>query len=88
MTVTIEEAQANLPGIIAKAEAGEDVLIAPNGGSPTVKLVPVAPRASRLSQHPELKGSLKILDHDALVKPLPPEEWGWLAEPRSSPGFP
>lgn len=81
MTLTIEEAQANLPGLIAKAEAGEEVFIASNGGKPSVKLVSVTPKPSRLTQHPELKGSLKILDHDALVKPLPPEEWGDLANP-------
>ena len=57
------------------------MFIAANGGKPAVKLVPVAREPSRLTQHPELKGSLTILDHGALVKPLPPEEWGDLANP-------
>ena len=81
MTLSIEEAQANLPGLIAKAEAGEEVFIATNGGQPAVKLVPVAREPSRLTQHPDLIGSTKVLDPEAFTKPLPPEEWGWLAEP-------
>ena len=81
MTLTVEQAQENLPNLIAKAEAGEEVFISANGGNPIVKLIPVRPMPSRLTQHPELKGSLTILDHDALVKPLPAEEWGDLADP-------
>ena len=80
MTVTLEEAQVNLSGIVAKAAAGEEVFIAAPGGLPAVKLVPVAANGSRLIQHPEVKGALRILDHEALLKPLPPEEWGELAE--------
>lgn len=81
MTLTIEEAQTNLLGLIAKAEAGEDVFIATTAGKPSVKLVPVTPKPSRLAQHPDLIGSTKVLDPEAFTKPLPPEEWGWLAEP-------
>ena len=80
MTVTLEEAQANLPGIVAKAAAGEEVFIATHGGLPAVKLVSVTANGSRLAQHAEVKGGLTILDHEALLKPLPPEEWGELAE--------
>lgn len=80
MTVTLEEAQANLAGIVAKAAAGEEVVIATSGGQPAVKLVSVAVTGSRLAQGPEVKGALTILDHEALLKPLPPEEWGELAE--------
>ena len=81
MMLTVEEARENLPKLITKAEAGEDVFIATNGGKPAVKLVPVAHGASRLTQHPDLIGSTKVLDPEAFTKPLPPEEWGWLAEP-------
>ena len=80
MTVTIEEAQARLPEIVARAEAGEEVVLTRSSGQSAVKLVPVTPKSSRLTQHPELKGALTILDHEALVKPLPPEEWGGLAD--------
>ena len=80
MTVTLEEAQANLPGIVAKAAAGEEVVIATGSGRPPVKLVAVAANGSRLAQHPQVKGALAILDHEALVNPLPPEEWGELVK--------
>ncbi len=81
MTVTLDEAQASLAQLMSKAAAGEDVFITALGEQTSVKLVPVAAPKSRLPQHPDLKGSLIILDHDALVKPLPPEEWGDLADP-------
>ena len=80
MTVTLEEAQANLPGIVAKAATGEEVFIATGSGRPAVKLVAVAVNGSRLAQDPQVKGALTILNHEALVKPLSPEEWGELAE--------
>ncbi len=80
MTVTIDEAQARLPEIVAKAEAGEEVLLARSSGQLAVKLGPVTPKSSRLTQHPEIKGALTILDHEALVKPLQPEKWGDLAD--------
>ncbi len=79
MTVTLEEAQANLPGFVAKAAAGEEVVIAARSGQSAVKLVSVAGTGSRLAQRPEMKGALTILDHEALLKPLPPGEWGELA---------
>lgn len=78
MTVTLEEAQANLPGFLEKAAAGEEVVIAARSGQPAVKLVSVAGTGSRLVQRPEMKGTLTILDHEALLKPLPPGEWGEL----------
>jgi len=80
MTLTIEEVKANLSQIIAKAEAGEEVLIAREKDHPTVKLVSLLPRGSRLNRHPDLIGSTKTHDPSALVTPLPPEEWGDLAD--------
>ncbi len=80
MTVTVEEAKANLAEIIAKVEAGAEILIARNKECPTVKLVSVPPKASRLVQHPEMAKALVIHDHAALAKPLPPEEWGDLTD--------
>ena len=79
MALTIEEAQARLPEIVAKAAAGEEVLLARSSGQLAVQLVPVTPKSSRLTQHTKLKGSLIILDHEALVRALPAEEWGNLA---------
>ena len=91
MTFTVEEAQANLARIIAQAEAGEEVYLGREAGHPTVRLLPIATEAGRLTHHPDLIGSttthdpaaqdaLTILDHESLVQPLPPEEWGDLAD--------
>jgi len=80
MIVTLEEAQTKLPQFIRQATAGEDVFIVSPAGGPTVKLVHVVANGSRLTQHPDLIGSTKVLDEQALTKPLPAEEWGGLAE--------
>jgi antitoxin (DNA-binding transcriptional repressor) of toxin-antitoxin stability system len=80
MIVTLEEAQSRLPQIIRQATAGEEVFIVPPTGGPTVKLVRVAVKSSRLTQHPDLIGSTKALDERALTQPLPAEDWAGLAE--------
>jgi antitoxin (DNA-binding transcriptional repressor) of toxin-antitoxin stability system len=77
--VTIEEAKASLAQILARAQAGEEVLIGPDVGHPVVKLVPVSAEQSRLARHPDLVGSTQTHDPSALLKPLPSEEWGQLA---------
>jgi prevent-host-death family protein len=79
MTVTIEEAKASLAQILARAQAGEEVLIGPDASHPVAKLVPVSTKDSRLARHPDLAGSTQTHDPAALLKPLPPEEWGDLA---------
>ncbi len=80
MIVTVEEAQAKLSQIVAQATDGEDVFIAASGGVLAVKLVPVSLKGSRLTRHPDLIGSTKVPDPEALTKPLPAEDWGGLAE--------
>jgi antitoxin (DNA-binding transcriptional repressor) of toxin-antitoxin stability system len=80
MIVTLEEAQAKLPQIIGQATAGEEVFIVSPSGGPTVKLVHVVLKSSRLDQHPDLIGSTKVLDEQSLTQPLPAEDWGGLAE--------
>lgn len=80
MIVTIEQAQASLAQIIAKAQAGEEVFIGHSLDHPVAKLVPLATHGSRLARHPDLAGSTATADPDALVKALPPEEWGGLAD--------
>ena len=81
MTVTLEEAKARLEQILARAEAGEEVLIGPDAAHPVVKLVPICGKPSRLTRHPDLAGSTTTHDRAALVSPLPPEEWGELGTP-------
>ena len=80
MTVTLQQLIAAFPTFVAKAEAGEEVLIETQPGKPTVKLAPVAPPFDPLKPHPQLTGSVVILDPVALVNPLPAEEWGGLAD--------
>jgi len=79
MTITVEQARKNLAQLIARAEAGEEILIARETEKPTVKLVTLAGAQTRLTRHPDLIGSTKIMDAAALTRPLPPEEWGELA---------
>lgn len=80
MTITVAEAQTKLAQIIAQAEAGEEVFIAREPDHPAVKLVPLASGGARLTRHPDLIGSTVTHDPAALVQPLPPEEWGELAD--------
>jgi|GEM_PF-631175 len=80
MTVTLEEAQRKLPQFIRQASAGEGVFIVSPAGGPTVQLVHVEMKSSRLSRHPDLAGSTKVLDEQALTQPLPAEDWAGLAE--------
>ena len=80
MTVTLEQAQASLAQYLDKAEAGEEILIGRDLNHPIAKLVSLNAKASRLSRHPELIGSTATHDPAALVNPLPPEEWGELAD--------
>lgn len=69
--VTIHDAKTNLSKLIARAEEGEEVVIA-RGKEPKVKLVPVnaAPKPKR--QPGTLKG--KVWLDDRFFEPLPEEE--------------
>ena len=80
MTFTVEEAQTKLAQIMARAEAGEEVLLAKASARPTVKLVAIPAGGGRLARHPDLIGSTTTHDPAALAGPLPPEEWGDLAD--------
>ena len=80
MTITVAEAQRKLAQIIAQAQAGEEVFIECEPDHSAVKLVPLVPSRARLARHPDLIGSTVTQDPAALVQPLPPEEWGSLAE--------
>ncbi len=78
MRYTIHEAKTNFSKLVAEAEAGEEVLIGRGRGEPTVKLVKLTGHPSRLHCHPELNGSIKRMNREALTQPLPVEEWGEL----------
>jgi antitoxin (DNA-binding transcriptional repressor) of toxin-antitoxin stability system len=74
-TVTIEDAQSDLLGLIALAEQGEEIVIA-RGEKPAVRLVPV--EDVPLVESPKMrvpgmfKGRVDI--GPAFFEPLPPEE--------------
>ncbi len=69
VTVNIHEAKTNLSRLLAKVEAGEDVVIARNG-TPVARLVPVQRPGKR--QFGSMKGRIKL--DDSFFDPLPEEE--------------
>jgi prevent-host-death family protein len=71
---TIHEAKTNLSRLIARAERGEEVLIA-RGKEPVVRLVPVKKPANK-RELGIFKGEFEI--GPEFFEPLPPEELeGW-----------
>ncbi|MBL8669293.1 MAG: type II toxin-antitoxin system Phd/YefM family antitoxin [Alphaproteobacteria bacterium] len=69
-TVTIHAAKTQLSKLLARVEAGEEVVIA-RGKTPIAKLVPLAPTA-RKRQPGSMKGLIKL--DDSFFDPLPEEE--------------
>jgi len=68
--VTIHAAKTHLSRLIARAEAGEEIIIA-RGRKPVAKLVPIeAPKPKRVFG--SLKGQVSI--GREFFEPLPPEE--------------
>jgi prevent-host-death family protein len=80
MIITVDEAQRRLAEIIAQVEAGEEVLIGRDADRPAVKLVPIDSVRTRLTRHPDLIGSTVTHDPEALIQPLPSDEWGKLGD--------
>lgn len=70
-TVTIHQAKTQLSKLIARAEAGEEIVIA-RGKDPVVRLTPVA-TAKRRPTFGALKGKYNIPD-EFFFDPLPEEE--------------
>ena len=73
-TVTIHEAKTNLSKLIARAEAGEEIVIA-RGKEPVVRLALVTPAAER-RRPGRLKG-LKAPPDSVFFDPMPEEELRW-----------
>lgn len=69
-TVTIHEAKTQLSKLIARAEAGEEIVIA-RGKEPVVRLTPLAKRRNRVPGR--LKGQVELPD-SFFFDPLPEEE--------------
>ncbi len=70
-TVTIHEAKTNLSKLIARAEAGEEIVIA-RGKEPVAKLIPLS-RRKRRPDFGALKG-MPALPDSFFFDPLPEEE--------------
>jgi len=70
-TYTIHAAKTNLSKLVARAEAGEEIVLA-RGKEPVVKIVPVAQKAKPQRKFGALKGKIKI--GPEFFDPLPEEE--------------
>ena len=69
VTVNVHEAKTNLSRLLARVEAGEEIIIARNG-KPVARLERVQPRVKR--QPGRWKGLISI--DDSFLDPLPEEE--------------
>ena len=69
-TVTIHAAQDTLPQLVARAEAGEEIVLA-RGDEPVAKIVPIQP-APKKRQAGALKGKISI--GPEFFEPLPEDE--------------
>ena len=67
--VSIHAAKTNLSKLIARAEAGEEIIIA-RGRTPVAKLTAVAPKGTRVFG--AMRGQFEI--GPEFFEPLPPEE--------------
>ena len=70
-TFTIHAAKTNLSKLIARAEAGEEIVLA-RGKDPVVKIVPVAGRPEARRKFGSMKDKIKI--GQEFFEPLPEEE--------------
>lgn len=68
-TYTIHAAKTNLSKLVARAQAGEEVVLA-RGKEPVAKIVPVAPKPK--PKFGRFKGKIKI--GPEFFEPLPQEE--------------
>ena len=67
--VSIHAAKTNLSRLVARAEAGEEIVIA-RGSKPVAKLVPLAPKPKRIPG--SMRGQFTI--GPGFFEPLPPDE--------------
>jgi prevent-host-death family protein len=68
-TYTIHAAKTNLSKLVARAEAGEEIVLA-RGKDPVAKIVPVTPKPKR--KFGRLKGKIRI--GREFFEPLPEDE--------------
>ena len=70
--VTIHDAKTNLSKLIARVEAGEEIVIA-RGKKPVAKVVPLT-EAKRRPQFGAMKGKWPKIPDEFFFDPLPEEE--------------
>jgi prevent-host-death family protein len=70
-TFTIHAAKTNLSKLIARAEAGEEIVLA-RGNEPVAKIVAVSQKAKPKRKFGALKGKIKI--GPEFFEPLPEDE--------------
>jgi prevent-host-death family protein len=69
-TVTIHRAKTTLSQLVARAEAGEEIIIA-RGGTPVAKLVPIQPAKAK-RRFGSMKGQIAL--DESFWDPLPDDE--------------
>ena len=69
-TVAIQAAEASLSQLVARAEAGEEIVLA-RGDEPVARIVPIQPKTGK-RQFGALKGKIAI--GPEFFEPLPEEE--------------
>ena len=72
-TVTIHQAKTNLSKLIARVEAGEEIVIA-RGKEPVARLTGVGPKDGRRRVAGSMKGIWPSLPDSFFFDPLPEEE--------------
>jgi prevent-host-death family protein len=73
---TIHEAKTHLSKLVARVEAGEEIVIA-RGKTPVARLVPIAPEPKKTRQLGWLKGQVAL--DDSFFEPMSDDElreWG------------
>jgi prevent-host-death family protein len=70
-TYTIHAAKTNLSKLVARAEAGEEIVLA-RGKDPVVKIVPVKAKPKPQRKFGALKGKIKV--GPEFFEPLPEQE--------------
>ena len=77
-TVTIHDAKTNLSRLIARAEAGEEIIVA-RGSNPVAKIVPLNPKPAKKrvpGRYAHLVPPGRDVLDDGFWDPLPPEHLG------------
>lgn len=70
-SVTIHQAKTHLSKLVARAEAGEEIVLA-RGDTPVAKIVPLEPRPKKVRELGWMRGEVKL--DDSFWDPLPDDE--------------